>query len=163
MQTLGLCQLTHGWRQHILCPLLSSGRLLVRWRKLSLGPFSWQLCLGPLSDMFGRRWFFIAGNILALIGGIVCSTAHSVRVVIIGMSFLGAGAAHQQMALAALAEIYPNKYRGVVQGMWKERFKLKTNVWHRDTGNRSIAFFRMWLSDRTHNGQKCNMEMGLLS
>jgi len=37
------------------------------------------LCLvGRLSDIFGRRWFFILGNFFALIGCIICATAQSV-------------------------------------------------------------------------------------
>lgn len=118
---------------------------------------------GPLSDALGRRWFFIAGNILALIGSIVCSTAHSVRVVIIGMAFAGAGAAHQQMALAALAEIYPNKYRGLVQGKcdicW---VRASPKAQYRSVGNRATSVFCLWLSDCTFHGQTCNLEMGLL-
>jgi MFS family permease len=55
--------------------------------------------------------------LFALIGAIICATASSVKVVIIGMTFAGVGAANQQMALAVLSEIYPNKWRGYIQRM----------------------------------------------
>lgn len=53
---------------------------------------------------------------IALVGAIVCGTAKSVHTVIAGMTLLGIGAAPQQLALAAGAEIFPNKYRGAIQG-----------------------------------------------
>jgi MFS family permease len=61
-------------------------------------------------------YFFIIGNVTALIGAIICAAAQSVNVVIVGMTFGGIGAAHQQLAIAGLSEIFPNKYRAYVQG-----------------------------------------------
>ncbi|KAM5347564.1 hypothetical protein ACJ41O_007388 [Fusarium nematophilum] len=70
---------------------------------------------GPLGDILGRRYFFIAGNLIAVIAAIVASTAQSVQVVIVGTTLSGVAAAFQQLAIAAVSEIYPNKYRGLVQ------------------------------------------------
>lgn len=67
--------------------------------------------------MLGRRYFFLGGNLLALLGSIIASTANNVETVIVGMAFCGAGAAFQQLALAAASEIYPNKYRGYIQAL----------------------------------------------
>jgi MFS family permease len=36
------------------------------------------LLVGRLSDLFGRRWFFIGGTILSLIGNIISATAQSI-------------------------------------------------------------------------------------
>lgn len=52
------------------------------------------------------------------------------------MAFLGAGAAHQQMALAALAEIYPNKHRGLVQGRVHKE-------WHYSNANIDIGLLEI--------------------
>lgn len=38
--------------------------------------------VGRLSDIFGRRYIFIAGAILAVVGSIVCATAQSILVLI---------------------------------------------------------------------------------
>ncbi|KAJ3545774.1 hypothetical protein NM208_g2355 [Fusarium decemcellulare] len=72
---------------------------------------------GPLGDILGRRYFFIAGNAIGIIAGIVAATAQSVQIVIVGATMSGMAAAFQQLAIAAACEIYPNKYRGSVQAL----------------------------------------------
>jgi MFS family permease len=69
-----------------------------------------------MSDRLGRRWFFIVGNIAAIVGSIICATAQSVNVVIVGMTIGGVGAAGQHLALAAVSEIFSFKARGLAQG-----------------------------------------------
>jgi MFS family permease len=44
--------------------------------------------VGRMSDLFGRRWFFIGGNLLALVGYLICSRAHSINMLIGGVSTL---------------------------------------------------------------------------
>lgn len=51
--------------------------------------------VGRLSDIFGRRWFFIAGSVIALIGSIVCATAQSINALIAGEVILGLASASQ--------------------------------------------------------------------
>jgi MFS family permease len=51
--------------------------------------------VGRLTDIFGRRWFFIVGAILATIGSIVCATATNVNAMIAGEAILGLAAAGQ--------------------------------------------------------------------
>ncbi|RSL96352.1 hypothetical protein CDV31_013530, partial [Fusarium ambrosium] len=70
---------------------------------------------GSLSDIFGRRYFFLAGLSCGIIGSIVACTAQSVPVVIAGTTIIGLGTAIQQMVIAAISEIFPNKYRGYAQ------------------------------------------------
>lgn len=39
------------------------------------------VCLSPvgrLSDIFGRRWFFIGGALIAMVGSVVCATAKDI-------------------------------------------------------------------------------------
>ncbi|KAK7408820.1 hypothetical protein QQX98_009006 [Neonectria punicea] len=70
--------------------------------------------LGRLSDLFGRRWFFIGGNIVALIGIIVCAFAQNVNTLIIGSAVYGLGETVQLSFNVAIGELVPNKYRPMV-------------------------------------------------
>ncbi|KAI1384229.1 putative siderophore iron transporter [Hypoxylon trugodes] len=70
--------------------------------------------LGRLSDLFGRRWFFIGGNIVALIGIIVCSVAQNVDTLIVGSAVYGLGETVQLSFNVAIGELVPNKYRPIV-------------------------------------------------
>lgn len=67
--------------------------------------------VGRLSDLFGRRYFFIGGNILALVGCIICCTAKTVPVLIGGETLVGLGAVTGTSYAAVLGEIVPLKYR----------------------------------------------------
>ncbi|KAF2817406.1 MFS general substrate transporter [Mytilinidion resinicola] len=53
------------------------------------------MLVGRLSDLFGRRWFFIGGNILATLGCIVAATAPNIPALIAGETLIGLGAASQ--------------------------------------------------------------------
>ncbi|KAK6218219.1 hypothetical protein LQW54_002973 [Pestalotiopsis sp. IQ-011] len=70
--------------------------------------------LGRLSDLFGRRWFFIGGNIVALVGIIVCALAKNINTLIIGSAVYGFGETVQLSFNVALGELVPNKYRPIV-------------------------------------------------
>ncbi|KAK0388942.1 hypothetical protein NLU13_2519 [Sarocladium strictum] len=70
--------------------------------------------LGRLSDLFGRRWFFIGGNIVALIGIIVCAVAQNVDTLIVGSAIYGVGETVQLSFNVAIGELVPNKYRPMV-------------------------------------------------
>lgn len=67
--------------------------------------------VGRLSDLFGRRWFFVSGTILGLIGCIVCATAQSVNVLIGGEVLVGLSAAAGVSYPFVLGELIPMKYR----------------------------------------------------
>jgi MFS family permease len=61
-----------------------------------------------LSDLFGRRWFFIGGNLVALIGVIVCATAQSIDALIVGSAIYGVGETVQLSFNVALGEVDEN-------------------------------------------------------
>lgn len=65
----------------------------------------------PNSDLFGRRWFIIAGNLFVVVGGIVAGTAKSFSQLVAGMVLLGFGSGNAQMAAFAAPELLPNKWR----------------------------------------------------
>lgn len=67
--------------------------------------------VGRLSDLFGRRWFFISGNALAVIGCIVCAVAYNVSMVIGGTTLIGLAASTQLSFPFVVGEIVPVQYR----------------------------------------------------
>lgn len=69
------------------------------------------LMVGQLSDIFGRRWFFIIGSIIALIGSIIGATAQNVNTLIGAQVFIGIAVAFQQSFFWVVAEIVPMKWR----------------------------------------------------
>jgi len=83
------------------------------------------LIVGRLSDVFGRRWFFIGGNILALVGAIISATANHINS-IIGGSILGGLAGSVQISFTvAIAELVPNKHRPLwVSGIFLSAFQI---------------------------------------
>lgn len=67
--------------------------------------------VGRLCDIFGRRWFFIGGSVLALVGDIVCATATSIPILIGGTVIIGLAASVQLSFLSMLGELTPVKHR----------------------------------------------------
>lgn len=66
---------------------------------------------GANSDLFGRRWFIIGGNVLLFIGFIVGGSAKNNNAMIAAMVLIGFGAGNAQLAAFALPELLPNKWR----------------------------------------------------
>lgn len=69
------------------------------------------LIIGRLSDIFGRRWFFIGGNILAILCGVLGATAQKVNTIIGGNVLGGLSGSVQISFTVAIAELVPNKHR----------------------------------------------------
>jgi MFS family permease len=67
--------------------------------------------VGRLGDVFGRRYVFIVGGLLAVIGSVVAATAQSVNILIAGMTFIGLGASTQVSYFYVIAELVPSQYR----------------------------------------------------
>ncbi|RAL14138.1 trichothecene efflux pump [Aspergillus homomorphus CBS 101889] len=72
------------------------------------------LLVGRLGDIFGRRYILIGGQLLGLIGAIVCATAKTVPTVIGGSVLCGLAAAVQLTFTFVIAELVPNRARPVV-------------------------------------------------
>ncbi|KAH7170110.1 fungal trichothecene efflux pump [Dactylonectria macrodidyma] len=66
---------------------------------------------GANSDLFGRRWFIIGGNVLMFIGFIVGGTAKNNTSIITACALIGFGGGNAQLAAFALPELLPNKWR----------------------------------------------------
>ena len=65
-----------------------------------------QLFLGPLSDRFGRRPVMIAGFIAFVIGSLVCATASSALVLILGRILQAGGCVGLVLGRAILRDLY---------------------------------------------------------
>jgi MFS family permease len=51
--------------------------------------------IGRVSDIFGRRWVFVGGAALGVLGAIICSVAQNVTTLIVGTTIMGIAAATQ--------------------------------------------------------------------
>ena len=67
--------------------------------------------IGRVSDIFGRRYVFIGGAVLAVVGSIVCATAKNVNSLIGGTTIIGIGAATQLSYYYVMGELVPMKHR----------------------------------------------------
>lgn len=70
-----------------------------------------QVLVGRLSDLFGRRWFFIVGSALALLGCIISAVATNIPMLIGGTTLIGFAAASQLSYTFVIGELIPFKYR----------------------------------------------------
>jgi MFS family permease len=73
---------------------------------------------GRLSDIFGRRYFFLAGSVILIIGSIVSATGQSINQMIAGGAIFGAGAGFLEMSFGAVQEIVPNEWRMTTIGLF---------------------------------------------
>ncbi|HEX9036010.1 MAG TPA: MDR family MFS transporter [Ktedonobacterales bacterium] len=84
---------------------------------------------GKLSDIYGRRVFFMGGMLLFLAGSALSGASHDMTQLIIfrGIQGLGAGAL-MPIAQAIIADIFPPAERGKWQGLFIAVFGLATIV-----------------------------------
>ena len=69
------------------------------------------LVFSRLSDLIGRRYFLIGGQIIGVIGSVICATGNTVNVVVGGSVLAGIGGAAQLLYPIIIHELVPNKYR----------------------------------------------------
>jgi MFS family permease len=63
------------------------------------------LLWGRLSDVFGRRWFFIGGNAFSLLGSIMGAVAPNIVTLIFAQVFIGLALPAQLSFSVGLAEV----------------------------------------------------------
>ncbi|KAF2465115.1 MFS general substrate transporter [Lindgomyces ingoldianus] len=73
--------------------------------------------VGRLSDIFGRRYFFVGGALVAIIGSIVCATAKDIPTLIGGNVLLAAATATQLSFHFVVGELVPMRHRYVAIGV----------------------------------------------
>lgn len=69
------------------------------------------LFFARLSDILGRRYFIIGGQMFGVVGSIVCATATSINGVIGGSVMTGIGGAAGLLYPVIVHELIPNKFR----------------------------------------------------
>jgi MFS family permease len=75
-----------------------------------------QTIVGRLSDIFGRRYFFIIGALMALIGTLISGLAVNVNMLIVGSMIKALAASTQLSCYYAIGELIPSKYRYLMVG-----------------------------------------------
>ncbi|KAJ9621393.1 uncharacterized protein PV06_04796 [Exophiala oligosperma] len=73
---------------------------------------------GRLSDIFGRRYFMLAGAFISFLGTIVGATGQSIGQMIASGVMFGVGSGFQEMGFACIMEFIPNKYRLTALGLY---------------------------------------------
>jgi MFS family permease len=75
--------------------------------------------VGRLGDIFGRRNFFLVGQMFGLAGSLVCGRAKGIPQLIAGSALNGVAGSVQLTFIIVLSELVPNKHRGAVNaGLW---------------------------------------------
>jgi MFS family permease len=69
------------------------------------------LVVGRLSDIVGRRYFMIGGQLLGIVGSIICAKATSINMVIGGTVLSACAGAVQTLYPLLIQELVPNKHR----------------------------------------------------
>ncbi len=84
---------------------------------------------GKLSDMYGRRIFFIGGMVIFLIGSALAGTSQDMTQLIIYRSIQGLGAGGMMpIALAIIGDLFPPAERGKWQGLFVAVFGLSSII-----------------------------------
>ncbi|KAF2102793.1 fungal trichothecene efflux pump [Rhizodiscina lignyota] len=73
--------------------------------------------VGRLSDIFGRRWFFIGASVLAVIGNIIGAAAQSIDMLIATNTINGLAAAGQLSFSVVMGELVSNRNRGPINAL----------------------------------------------
>ncbi|KAH0828427.1 putative major facilitator superfamily transporter [Fonsecaea pedrosoi] len=69
---------------------------------------------GSLSDVFGRRWTVVAGEVIAIVGSIIACTAKSTLMLAAASTVIGFGCGIIFVSYAGIQELVPNKWRGLL-------------------------------------------------
>jgi MFS family permease len=69
------------------------------------------LFFARISDVVGRRYFLIAGQLFGVVGSIICARAQSVNTLIAGSAFVGVGGAAGLLYPVIIHELIPNRHR----------------------------------------------------
>ncbi len=84
---------------------------------------------GKLSDLWGRKWFFMGGIVMFLIGSALSGASQNITQLIIFRAIQGIGAgAIMPIAFAIIGDIFPPAERGKWQGLFSGVFGLASIV-----------------------------------
>jgi EmrB/QacA subfamily drug resistance transporter len=84
---------------------------------------------GKLSDMFGRKWFFVVGMSIFVLGSFLCGISQSMSQLIIFRAFQGIGfGIISALGFIVIADIFPPEDRGKYGGLMAGVFGLSTII-----------------------------------
>ena len=82
---------------------------------------------GKLSDMYGRKSFFLAGLILFMLGSILCGTAQNMEQLIIYRAIQGiGGGALMPIVFTIIFDLFPAEKRGKMMGLFGAVFGVSS-------------------------------------
>jgi len=85
--------------------------------------------VGRLTDMYGRKWFYIVGIIIFLIGSALCGLSQNMTQLILFRGFQGIGAGIMMAnAFIVIGDLFPPSERGKYQGLIVAVFGLSSIV-----------------------------------
>src|SRR5260221_6176721 len=85
--------------------------------------------IGKLSDLYGRKWFFIGGMAGLLVGSALCGTAQTMVELVLFRGMQGSGArALMPRAISYIGDIFPAAERGKWQGLFTAVFGISSIV-----------------------------------
>jgi MFS family permease len=68
---------------------------------------------GKLTDMYGRKWFYVSGIAIFIVGSLLCGFSHSMAQLIFFRGFQGIGAGIMMAyAFTVIGDIFPPAERG---------------------------------------------------
>jgi EmrB/QacA subfamily drug resistance transporter len=84
---------------------------------------------GKLSDMYGRKWFFIVGMAIFTLGSFLCGISQSMTELIFYRAFQGIGFGMMSaLGFIIIADIFPPEERGKYMGIMSGVFGLSTII-----------------------------------
>ena len=85
--------------------------------------------VGRLTDMYGRKWFYIVGIVIFLIGSALCGISQSMTQLIFFRGFQGIGAGVMMAnAFIVIGDLFPPSERGKYQGLIMAVFGLSSII-----------------------------------
>jgi len=84
---------------------------------------------GKLTDMYGRKWFYIAGIIVFMVGSMLCGQARTMTMLIAFRGFQGIGAGMMMAnSFAIIGDLFPPAVRGKYQGIMSSTFAVSSVI-----------------------------------
>ncbi|KIW16356.1 hypothetical protein PV08_06407 [Exophiala spinifera] len=72
--------------------------------------------ISQAADYWGRKWFLVVTNALAVVGCIVISRSENIATCIVGFCIMGVSFGSQSLMYSVVSEVLPRRYRGIGQG-----------------------------------------------
>lgn len=84
---------------------------------------------GKLSDMYGRKWFYVSGVTVFLIASWLCGASQNMWELIVFRGLQGVGAGiMQSIAFTIVGDLFPPARRGRVQGLFGSIFGISSVI-----------------------------------